>query len=136
MQFDWSGLSSEDWVSYCASVENNTMYEDTYIGCARVGELCFDLVTRLYEITEGIVLTYDLYVGGVDTGYGYSRIEPDYPYDFADGSDFEDTCISLSYDGFKELAEKEFERYIREMGQIFYPNANLTEKAAAPLHIW
>ena len=135
MIFNWDNFTKEDFVDYCAKVENDQMYEDTYIGCVRVGELCFDLVTRKYSEEEGIVLTYDLYVGGVESGYGYSRIEDGYPYDYAEGSDFDDTCISLSYEEFQLLAEASFTRYLGE-GQVFYAQANLADKAAMPLHVW
>lgn len=36
-----------------------------YVGSVRVGNLCFDI------INWGNHLWFDLYVGGVDTGYGY-----------------------------------------------------------------
>ena len=135
MIFDWSGLTQDDWTDYCAKMENGQAYPDDYIGCVRVGELCFDLVTRQYDEVEGMVLTYDLYVGGIDSGYGYSRLEPDYPYDYAEGSDFEDSCIALSYQEFQLLAEAAFKRYLGE-GQVFYAQANLHDLAEKPLHIW
>ena len=135
MKFDWSGMTREDWTDYCAKMENGQEYPDDYIGSVRIGELCFDLVTRQYSESEGIVLTYDLYVGGIDSGYGYSRIDQNYPYDYAEGSDFEDTCISLSYEEFQLLAEATFLRYLNE-GQIFYASANLKQLAEMQLHIW
>ena len=135
MTFDWSGLTPEEWTDYCSRMENSQCYPDDYIGAVRIGELCFDLVTRKYSEAEGIVLTYDLYVGGVDSGYGYSRIEPDYPYDYAEGSDFEDSCISLSYEEFRQIAEAAFLRYLNE-GQVFYTGADLRLMAEKPLHIW
>jgi len=134
MIFDWSDFTAEDWVDYCAKVENDQMYADDFIGAVRVGELCFDFVTREYDAGK-LVLTFDLYVGGIDSGYGYSRIEDGYPYDYAEGSNFDDTCISLPYQEFQLLAEAAMKRYLGE-GQIFYAQANLTELAERPLHIW
>lgn len=136
MEFDWSGFSKEDFANYCAQVENNQAFCDEYIGNVRAGELCFDYVIRMYDWGT-LVLTFDLYVGGIggENAYGYSRIEENYPYEYAEGDDFDDTCISLSYEEFKQLAESKMKRYLQE-GQIWFVKANLMELAERPLHIW
>lgn len=135
-KFDWSNFTSEDFVNYCAMMENDQLYADDYVGCVRVGDLCFDLVLRCYD-DENLVLTYDLYVGGMDTGYGYSNRcneTPDYPYDFAEGGDWFSTCIYLSYEGFKLLAEESFKDYIEHSGYTL--THSLIDRAKEPLHIW
>ena len=139
MKFDWSGFTADDFVDYCARMENSMEYADNYIGNVRVGELCFDLVLRDYEGNGTLVLTYDLYVGGVDSGYGYSRIDEGYPYDYAEGSDFDDTCISIPYDEFQKIAETAFRNYIKwynQSGAAYGTYSDLNEKAEAPLHVW
>jgi len=145
--FYWDGFLALDFTDYCARVENNDLPPDSYLGCVRVGELCFDLVTREYSEDEGIVLTYDLYVGGACDGrvagindnlepvaYGYSRLIPDYPYEYAEGSDFADTCISMTYEDFKTLAEAEFTKYINT--SCYTNKYDLPAKARAQLKIW
>lgn len=46
------------------------------IGCARTGDVCFDINLRDYRNETGdsddIYLSCDLYIGGIDDGYGYS----------------------------------------------------------------
>jgi hypothetical protein len=135
MKFDWSGLTEIDFVNYCAKMENDMCLEDDFIGCIRVGELCFDiLVQRVgYDAHQKQVLIYDLYVGGVDTGYGESRIEPGYPYDYADGGCFNSTLIYMTYEDFQKHVEEELETFIKTWN---YSHASLLEKANAPLHIW
>lgn len=136
MKFDWSAFTETDFVAYCAQIENDKLYADDYIGAVRVGELCFDFVLRTYD-DERLVLTFDCYVGGIggENAYGYSRIEKGYPYEYAEGDDFDDTCISLTYAEFQQLAESKMERYIQE-GQIWFTQTNLMERALMPLHVW
>lgn len=75
-----------------------------YLGCVRVGNLCFDIVDW------GNHLWFDLYVGGVDTGYGYGADK--YPYDYCDAAGFawNNDLTNVSDDDFK----KELEEYIEE----------------------
>lgn len=135
MKFDWTNFTEIDFVDYCAKAENVILASDDYVGCVRVGNLCFDLLMRFNE-DEKWQLSYDLYVGGVDTGYGYSGRNskiPNYPYDYAEGGDFEDTMISMTYEEFQKYAETEFEKYITTWP---YEAASLVEKANEPLNIW
>ena len=46
MKFDWSNFSEFDFDLYKKNYKNTELYVDTYLGCARVGNLCFDFVTR------------------------------------------------------------------------------------------
>lgn len=149
MKFDWNEFTANDFVDYCAKVENDMIQTDEYVGCVRVGNLCFDLLVRTDGDDGKMWLSYDLYVGGVDTGYGYADIKkavdmyyglpndgeknPQYPYDYAEGGDFEDTMISMTYDDFQKYAEAKFEEHILTWS---YNEASLLEKANEPLHIW
>lgn len=148
-KFDWSEFPALAFRGYCLKLADNQLRADDYVGCVRVGDLCFDLVLRLYPETEEeeldyynnpdaskLVLTYDLYVGGVD-GYSYSsrdKDNPNYPYDFAEGGDWFGTCENLSYTGFKLLAEESFKDYIEHSGYTL--THNLIDRALEPLHIW
>lgn len=133
MRFYWNDFTEQDFVNYCTKMENNMLYADDYIGAVRVGDLCFDLVLRSYDESKSLILTYDLYIGGVDNGYGYGK-KDNYPYDYAEGSDFEDTCISMTYKDFQKMAEASFANYIKHCE--FYDSVNLIEKANEELHVW
>lgn len=126
MNFNWDEFTAEDFVNYCASVENKIVEADYYIGAIRVGEICCDLVVREYN-TDKLTLTYDIYVGGENTGYGYTS-EEKYPYDYAGGDDFPDSCISMTYEDFKKMAEKEITEFLTKN--------NLLNKANMKLHKW
>ena len=130
-KFDWSGFNEQAFNDYC---EVNVFGADDYIGCCRVGELCFDLVLRDLG-GEELALTYDLYVGGVDDGYGYSRIEENYPYTEADGGFLHDADISeFAYEQFNDFAEGVFADYIEH--STYTDSMGLAAKARAPLHVW
>ena len=112
--------------------------EGEYIGSVRVGNLCFDI------LSWGNHLWFDLYVGGVDSGYGYSDKEnfKDYPYDYADEISFRwDKDVSdTSLEEFqKELSDyienliyskKEYVSYFKGM------TVDLIEKANEKLKLW
>ena len=130
MKFDWTNFTKIDFTDYCAKVENSMIGYDDYVGCVRVGNLCFDLIV-FYDENGKQFLAYDLYVGGVDSGYGYTA--SDYPYDYAEGGNFEDTMISMTYEEFQKYAEEKFELFITMWP---YEAASLIEKANEPLNIW
>lgn len=130
MKFDWTNFTKNDFTDYCAKAENNMFVADDYTGCVRVGALCFDLVVRFDE-NDKWWLSYDLYVGGVNTGYAYTA--SGYPYDYAEGGDFEDTMISMTYEEFQNYAKAAFEKFITTWP---YKEASLIEKANEPLNIW
>ena len=52
-----------------------------HIGSVRIGTLCFDLIERKGKRDKNYLYA-DLYVGGIDTGYGYGK--DDYPYTYVD----------------------------------------------------
>lgn len=136
--FNWDGFTATDFANYCAEMENEKLYAGDHLGCVRIGELCFDLCLREFDSPDpnALVLTFDLYVGGADSDkpYAYSVIEPDFPYEYAEGLDFPDTCIGMTYDDFVAMAEKLFSDYI---DHSYYTNVyDLPAKAVAPLHIW
>lgn len=130
MKFNWNGFTEEDFVNYCAKIENEQMFDNDFVGCVTVGDLCFDLVLR--ESNNEFVLDYDLYVGGVDDGYGYGK--DNYPYTEAGGGAFEDSLISMSYDDFVKQAEEAFADYIYNSNDS--AKYNLVDKANEPLHVW
>lgn len=112
--------------------------EGDYIGSVRTGNICYDILS--WEKS----LWFDLYVGGVDTGYGYSDRDgfEDYPYDFCDVYSFEwdkdlkDTSIE---DFEKEVSEyikkyiSENDKYVTDMRAI---PVNILEKANEELCLW
>ena len=132
MKFDWSEFTQKDFVNYCAKLENDTIIDGDYIGCVRVGELCFDLVVRCYD--NKLTLDYDLHIGGIDDGYGYSRVDGT-PYTEDGGGTFVDgIMIDCCYDKFKEVAEGAFTDFINNEGSSH--GVSLIDKANKPLHIW
>ena len=70
---DWIWfMKEEDYESFRVhqhDFDENDEMEGSYIGAVRSGDLCFDIYNW------GNHLWFDLYVGGVDTGYGYSDRE-------------------------------------------------------------
>lgn len=147
--FDWSQFSPAAFARYQEDMRKGLHHIiNNYYGSVYCGELCFDLV--VYDVDDRLFLFADLYVGGEDTGYGYSCREamatgkyaskqevPDeeqYPYTDADGQAFPDLCIGLTYEEFKARAEAQFTDYIWHGQPGRTPS--LEEKARMPLHIW
>ena len=130
MKFNWDGFTEEDFVKYCATIENEKMFDNEFIGCVRIGDLCFDLMIREYN--DEFVLDYDLYVGGIDDGYGYGNENS--PYTEGGGGSFEDSLISMSYNDFVKQAEEAFTDYIYHSN--YSAEYNLVDKANEPLHTW
>lgn len=132
MKFSWNEFTENDFINYCTRMKNDMISDGDYIGCVRVGDLCFDLVVREYNIGKRM-LDYDLYVGGIDDGY--SPIESDYPYSFDGGGTFENgIMVNLTYEEFKTIAEYAFEDFITNEGSSH--NVSLIEKASETLHVW
>lgn len=132
--FNWDKLTKDDWDLFYWLTKDGEEYSDDFIGCVRVGNLCFDLITRQYDENEGPVLTFDLYVGGVEDHYAYSRILPDYPYAYAEGSDFGKLLPAEYYEDFKQKAEAMFTDYIEN--STYTKKFGLMQEASRPLHIW
>ena len=123
-------------------------YADDCIGLVRTGDLCFDLIVAEdeNETAEGckatlLTLEYNLYTGGIDTGYAYSKTETgeEYPYDYTEGGDF-GNVFDMSFEEFKKLAEKEMQEYIIVNNHYYYYKeygyALLLCKADQPLNCW
>lgn len=115
-------------------VDENIEGSGEYIGNVRFGNLCYDI------IDWGDHLWFELFVGGVDTGYGYGV--DDYPYDFCDLAGFK-WSDNLSEVSDEELT-RELEAYIEEHinaidGYVTDVKAipvNLVDKANEELREW
>ena len=103
-----------------------------YVGAVRLGDLCFDFTLVELEPNEPFYLLYDLYIGGIDSGYGYKN---GYPYDYFDGDCFKLGSLDMNYEDFKSMAEKELTDFIFKWKNTEY-FFELIEKANEPLHIW
>ncbi len=109
-----------------------------YIGSVRTGALCFDI------LNWGNHLWFDLYVGGVDTGYGYSTREgyKGYPYDFCDSASFkwDNDVSSIKFEDFKknltEYIEKHIETVKEYVTDVKAIPVNLLNKANEELSLW
>ncbi len=146
--FDWEGFKEEDFQKYHEDLKNGYLTQSSYIGECRLGELSFDLM--MHEIEHNnkpvLVLGFDVYVGGVDSGYGYSGADamkkygykskydvPQdelYPYDHVGCGNFEDNAYFMEYTELKKTAEKKFCEFLDAS------NKEIKEKAAMPLHRW
>ena len=129
MKFSWENFKEESFNVACDLLKENEGNED-YVGSVRIGDLCFDILTREYN--DKLYLDYDLYVGGVDTGYGYSD---DYPYDYAGGGSFNKSCVNMTYEEFRTYAEEVMAHYIKTEEKV-YEHASLVAKAEEELNVW
>lgn len=125
---------SEEIFEKC-KVEN----EMDYVGNIRVGNICFDIIQ--IEDEDG-TLWIDCYVGGVDSGYGYSTKFDNYPYDYVCDvgmSINRDEYKNLSYEQFVNIIEKELTESINNKSKYVADNeieVNLIDKAKEDLNIW
>lgn len=117
--------------------------EGDYIGNVRRGSLCFDIVDY------GNRLWFDLYVGGVDTGYAYTNQLKDYqryPYDFCRECSFymDDDVRNVSLEDFKYRMEKRLSAHLLEV-KGYFPDlmdyergeyVDLIQKAKEELLLW
>lgn len=140
MIYNWeimNGFSKKQYEDMIQDYNGNSLEPDDCIGQVRIGNLCFDIVTRQYD---SLALDFDLYVGGVDTGYGYSALSKMYPYDYADGNNLDsmENIKNLSYEQFIKFAENIFTNFLQteEEGYKKANNVSLAEKAKEPLMIW
>ena len=150
MNFVWD-MNEKDWNKFTNAVKRNDFdlayMEGEYLGCCRVGDLCFDI--RAWHGGEWAGWGFELFCGGVDSGYGYSSREamangkykdkydvPDellYPYDEVDYGEFPAEFASYSLTEFQRKAEPIFEELIRTSN---YDGADLLAKAEEPLRVW
>lgn len=125
------------------------------VGHARVGDVCFDLIIRDLRDEEEfpedagfdhngrqpIYFDFDVYVGGIDDGYCYSKrnpATPDYPYTngyFAGGDigceAYLEDYLGMSLDEFLEAAENSMAEFLSRP-----QNKAAREAANRPLHYW
>ena len=149
MKFDWRNFTEEDY--------NKMTNGEEDFGQVYVGDICIELVVEeggfidleneTQNHTERILCNF--YVAHEDTGYGYknehgANTDGDgMPYDYAEGGDM-DMPYGLSYEEFKNKAEKLFEEFITEndkwSGYNYkteqYLNYSLIDHANRPLEIW
>lgn len=95
---------------------------DEYLGSLYLGDLSIDFKL----LGEPAELVFDVYVGGVDSGYGYTQ-KANIPYDYADGGSIcngGNSSMLFSFDAFKIIAEYKIIDFIRD-------NHLLMEKANA-----
>lgn len=100
-----------------------------YIGSIRAGRLCFDCVLRCYD-NNNMSLDYDVYIGGVDSGYGYT-IE-NYGYDYCDGGSLTEGVKLSTYEQFKQYVEQKLNGFLQKNDY----HLNLYELAQTPLLVW
>lgn len=154
MKFYWE-MNENTWENFADAIDRGAYQvaymEGEYLGCCRVGELCFDV--RAWSGGEWTGWGFELYCGGVDSGYGYSGKEamennskyyitkwdvPDellYPYDEVDYGEFPDGFETYTLEEFQKEAERVFEEFIKEANKS-YGEADLIAKANEPLHEW
>ena len=117
---------------------NSLFCTDNYIGSARTGDICFDFVVRDDRTDDDpneIYLNIDLYVGGIDSGYGYSdrnHETPNYPYDYREGcGGYLWEYLDHDLDELIELLEKEMTEYLNGI-----KDKDVRAAIARPLHYW
>ena len=108
-----------------------------YVGNVRTGNLCIDLIQDEYDGS----IWGDCYVGGIDSGYGYSGND-NYPYAYCltvgmaiQKEDFKD----YTYEEFIKVAENELTESIKENATCTVDNGekvDLLSKANEPLKVW
>ena len=134
MKFVWD-LTEEkynemkDWM-----VDVNETEDFECFGCVRTGEICIDINAwcAFNDIPE--YLEFAMFVGGVESPYGYSSLDEDYPYDHVDY--FDGFPIkNVPYNDFKQIAETYLEKLIIKANET-YDEADLVAEANKPLHIW
>ena len=140
---------------YFDDPDSTNPYDNDYVGAARVGDVCFDLVVRDRRNEEEfpedagldhngrqpIYFDFDVYVGGIDDGYGYSDRNPEtpkYPYTngyFAGGDigceSYLEDYLGLSLDELLEMAESSMTEFLSDP-----QNRAAYEAANRPFHFW
>lgn len=152
MKFVWY-MDEKKWEEFANALDRGAFdvakMEGEFLGYCRVGELCFDIRAWSPGKDEWCGWGFELYVGGVDTGYGYSapQISPEwkskydvpnelwYPYDEVDYGEFPAGFETYKLSVFEREAEKVFEQFIKNTAMV-YDKANLISKANEPLHVW
>lgn len=139
MDWYWEKGQEKNIIEWLHSLNTMSEPEEDYLCNVRSGELCFDLIVREDELGEYKLFT-DLYVSGIDTGYGQS--ETGKPYDF-----FGDIGYTFDIHDFRGMNLDQFKTFISEKltseilskktGADFWGKEHdLIEKAVKPLIIW
>ena len=135
-EFVWN-LSEESWKKYPEEMKDALEIDGCFntagvVGCCRIGDLCFDF-RGWGDVCRGAI-GYELYVGGVDTGY--CKTQDGYPYDWLlESGEFDLGVLDMSIDQFKRVAEPVLRDFIIKANDN-YDLADLVEKANEPLHVW
>ena len=134
MKFKWNIADEHGWDRYKKEQGEEESDSGNYIGSVRAGDLCFDI------LEWGNHLWFDLYVGGVDTGYGYGA--DGYPYDFFDflGFAWYDKLRDTTDAEFKEQVEKHITEILKKNPEYTTDTrnikVNLIEKANMEMQEW
>lgn len=133
MLFYWDGkggLTRDEWTKV-QNWSDGELANGDFMGNVRVGDLCFDLSVYGMDYGEDVpTLSFDLFVGGIDDGYGYA--DGGYPYTYYDGGSLGDmeNFLGYNYKEFKVVVETMLSDYIKESG------CNIIKKANENLHVW
>lgn len=139
MEFNYDYFSKQKWIELYAKLREGDVDDDEYYGAVRIGDLCFDIVLHTSIDWDGnfdAVDSYidgDLYVGGIDSGYGYGK--ENYPYEFTyDGADMtvKEFLDLITYEEWKI----KFEELAKETIEIEDERYGTIAKANGPLHVW
>ena len=136
LEFTWVMDEKE----YESDEKKVSMLVDLYVGHDNVGNICVDIIIRDYgDEDEKLAYSFDLYIAGEDTGYGYKELKDGstLPYDYAEGDDIWVADLPTDFEDFKKKAEKLIARYISLYDKKF-GGANpysLVEKASKPVRL-
>ena len=104
-------LEEKDLEQIKEVLKTNKLIESDFMGSVEIGELSIEFVFRDYDSL--LILDYDVFVGGVDSGYGYTTKK--LPYDYASGGkllDLDTINKITSFDNFKSYILKEVMEFI------------------------
>lgn len=141
-KFNWSCDSRSDlenWINVVRSEKEHDEYG--FITCLRCGELAFDLEEKLIDGDNHLFV--ELYVGGIDSGYGYSmnhsNKREEYPYDHcvAGSKKFKFTFNAITADELIEWLIPSLEDKILYIDENnLYPHCSLQKKASKELRVF
>ena len=137
-EFFYDGDFLKNGIARMRTCFDNQYCTDDYLGSARTGDICFDFVVRDDRTADDpneIYLNIDLYVGGIDSGYGYSDRNPEtpnYPYDYREGcGGLLKDYLGLSLDELVKKLEAEMTEYLNGI-----KDEDVRAAIARPLHYW
>lgn len=150
-KFNWvcdDKSALEKWLNSVKHIDNHEA--DDCIVSLRCGALCYDLSEK--HVYGSDYLYADLYVGGVDTGYGYAKPDRkeldgtnkypardyDYPYDYCEEASMfwkVDDLKQNDADSLLEMIEHDLEEKIMNKDQV-YEYCSLIDKTKEEMKIW